>query len=1007
MGRKIPARLWMVCAWSAGWAAVATADSSGQAQPTQITVREGTSIAIALSPDRSTLVMDLQGVLFSLPVQGGAARALTDTLYDAHLPCWYGDGSRIAFQSNRDGHWRIWSIKADGSDPKVLTTGPFEAREPACSPDGKHIAFTSERSGNQDIWELTLDGGALRQVTQAPSGEERASYSPDGRELAYASYREKATGIYATARDGTERLLAKAEVNSPRAPGPLGVPTWTADGKVLFTAIKGSVARLMLNEQVISSDEDMYPFRGAWLSADEFLYTADGKIKRRSLTTGAKTNVEFSATLSVSRPVYTRRSQALSSTATEPALGLLKPVISPDGTRIAFAALGQLWLMDVGGKPRAVSQGGPFVVTDPAWSSDGSKLVYSTDREGSMDLWIYDVRLETHRRLTTAPGAEMRAAWSRDGARIAFGSAMRDFFWKVQVLELATGKITTVHPGSFGPGYPSWSADGRSIMVSRMAEYAALYSYEIGITNQFSVIPADGVGKPRDYTPVAHHSIGNRSAADGPVWSPDGRSIAFQMDQALWVMRVSAEGAPAGEPRKLADGIASYISWTGDSSRLLYLDVDQLKLIQVSDGRVRDVPLDLTWQRDIPKDRWVVRAGMLVDGVHDQGRANVDIIIEGNRIAAIEPHKADRKVDRVVDASRLTVMPGLTDSHVHFAKEHGSSFGRLLLAHGITTVRSVGSIPSDAIEEREAAAAGLRPSPRVFTTGSIIDGERAFWDMSAPVATVEQADRELERARKLKYDMLKTYMHTSEPLRKHLVDGAHRLGIPVSSHDIFPAAEFGSDSVEHLDGAASGRGHSTKVSALNNVYDDVVQLLVTSQMTVTPTMSLSTPNDEIVDASVRKDPRWQAQPAWIREPEAMHEWPVVPLQLRENVRASVLKLHRAGARILVGTDAPLTLIGLSTHNELRELVRAGLTPFEALQLATVVPAELLGQRADLGSIEVGKLADMVIVEGDPLADIRNARNVRQVIVNGRLYGPEALPLGDDSKSSEITAERGK
>lgn len=993
MTHKLLARLGAACSFAAGMAPIALAASPGDVRVNEITVHEGTAMAIALSPDRSTLVMDLQGVLFSMPATGGAAHALTDGLYDARQPCWYGDGSRIAFQSNRDGHWRIWSIKPNGSDPKVLTAGPFEAREPTCSPDGKRIAFSSERSGNYDIWELTLDSGAQRQITNAPSDEMRASYAPDGREIAYTSEREKASGVYAMSVDGVERLIAKIEVAPGNITAPLGTPAWTPDGKnVLFGLVTGGVAKLMENEKILSSDEDVHPFRGAWLSPDAYLYTADGKIKRRSLASGKTTTVAFSATLPVSRPAYIRRPQNLSSTATERVLGLLKPVISLDGKRIAFAALGKLWLMDVGGKPHAVTPEGPFVVTDPAWSSDGTKLVYSSDREGSMDLWIYELAAGTHRRLTSAPGAEMRPAWSPDGTTVAFVSALQDFYGQVQTVDLGTGQIVTVQPASFGPGYPNWSADGRSIMVSRMEDYSKSRSYEVGTTNQIRVLAADGTGKARDYTLVPHHSIGTRSAADGPVWSPDGRSIAFQMDQALWVMQVSPDGAPAGEPRKLADGFASFISWTGDSSRLLYVDIDELKLIQVADGQSSKVPLDLSWKRDIPTRTLVIHAGTLVDGVHPHARSNVDIVVEHNRIVAIEPHKSGRKADKFIDASSLTVMPGLIDAHVHFAKEYGSAFGRLLLAYGITTVRSPGSIAADAIEEREAAAAGLRPSPRVFTTGYILEGERAYWDMSTTVADLAQADREIERARRLKYDMLKTYIHTSEPIRERLVEGAHRLGIPVSSHEIYPAARFGSDSVEHFDSSASGRGYSTKTSAIHNVYDDVVQILSQSQMTLTPTMALLAPMEELATVVDRADLRWSAQPAWVRAVDSAPARPPLPVQLRDNVRKSLLKLHRAGVRLLAGTDAPLTPVGLTTHKELEQAVMAGLTPFEALQMTTTVPAELLGERTDLGSIEVGKLADMVVVDGNPLADIRNARNARQVIVNGRIYGPKELPL---------------
>lgn len=993
MHPKKLARLYLTCGFAVGLVPTAGATPAGQDKITEVVVREGTAMAIALSPDRSTVVMDLQGVLFTMPIRGGAARAVTDTLYNAHQPCWYGDGSRIAFQSNRDGHWRIWSIKPDGSDPKILTPGPFEAREPACSPDGSSIAFSSERSGNYDIWELALDSGVLHQRTHAASDEMRASYSPDGKDIAYTSERESGSGIYATASDGVERLVANAEIRPGNITAPLGTPVWTPDGKdVVYALITGGTAKLMRGNTVISANEDVHPFRGAWLSADEYLYTANGKIKHRSLSTGVSKTLEFSAKLPVRRAEYARHVQDLASVAVEPVLGLLKPVLSPDGKRVAFAALGKLWLMEIGGKPRALTSDGPYVVTDPAWSSDGSKLVYSSDRSGSMDLWIYELAHDKQRRITNAPGAETRPAWSPDGKRIAFVTAMQDFFGQVQVLDLANAKVVTVQPSSFGPGYPSWSADGQSIMISRMEEYSKSKSYEAGATNQIQVLSADGLGKPRDHTVVAHHSIGTRSAADGPIWSPDGRSIAFAMDQALWTMQVTPEGMPVGVPRKLKDGLASFISWSGDSSQLLYVDVDELKLAQVASGQVRTVPLDLTWQRQMPAGTLVIHAGTMVDGIHRQARSNVDIVVEGNRIVAIEPHKPGRRADRFIDASRYTVMPGLIDSHVHFSKDFGSSFGKLLLAYGFTTVRSPGSIPADAIEEREAQAAGVRPSPRVFTTGYILEGERAFWDFSTPVANIAQADREIERARKLKYDMLKTYIHNSEPVRRHLIEEAHKLGIPVSSHEIYPAAQFGSDSVEHFDSSASDRGYSLKASAMHNVYDDVVQILAKSDMTVTPTMALLVPMNELVTEADRKDPRWAAQPIWAREAASAAVKPSLPIEVRENILKGILKLHRAGVRLIAGTDAPLTPVGLATHKELELAVKAGMTPFEALQMATIVPAGLLGESEAIGSIEVGKLADMVVLDGNPLVDIRNARNVREILVNGTVYGQEELPL---------------
>ncbi len=281
----------------------------------EITVHEGTSMAIALSPDKRTLVIDLQGGLWTLPVSGGPARRITDEYGDARQPAWSPDGTRIAFQSYRDGMWRIWSSAPDGSGSKALTSGPFDDREPHWSPDGKSIAFSSDRSGNYDIWTLDVASGATRQITRDEGNDFLPAWSPDGRELAFVSTRVSAPGVYATTVDGRERLVAAAT-------GAVGAPSWSPEGgHVLFSVLPGGgfnasgATRLMLDTREVAANEDYFPFRAQWLSNDEFLYPADGKIKRRSLATGRAIAVEFSATLRVTPATYTRKKRDFDSTA--------------------------------------------------------------------------------------------------------------------------------------------------------------------------------------------------------------------------------------------------------------------------------------------------------------------------------------------------------------------------------------------------------------------------------------------------------------------------------------------------------------------------------------------------------------------------------------------------------------------------------------------------------------------------------------------------------------------
>jgi len=231
-------------------------------------------------------------------------------------------------------------------------------------------------------------------------------------------------------------------------------------------------------------------------------------------------------------------------------------------------------------------------------------------------------------------------------------------------------------------------------------------------------------------------------------------------------------------------------------------------------------------------------------------------------------------------------------------------------------------------------------------------------------------------------------------LQKQVIDFAHANGMPVTSHEIYPAVASGADGVEHIRGT-SRRGYSPKVTQLFRSYADVVDLLTASKMTITPTIGITGPAFSLMlarDPSRLDDPRFRTlfSPSVVGDMEKLAR-SMAPKDFDANwdvikpMGDLVRRVVKGGGVVIAGTDSPIFPYALAFHTELEIFQLSGLTPFEVLQTATVRAAEALGEGANLGSIEAGKLADLVIVSDDPLVDVKNARKVKTVIKNGEVH----------------------
>ena len=953
-----------------------------------VTVSEGTSMSVAVSPDGSTLAIDLQGSLWTLPAAGGTAKRITTIFNDARQPVWSPDGKWIAFFGYLDGGYDLWAVAPDGSGQHKLTWGPFDDREPAWSHDGTRIAFASDRGSplgsSYNIWMLDIPSGEISRLTDNPSENRMPSWSPDDKEIAFSSTREGGDSVWAVSvADRRERRVSKAT-------GVVEAPSWSPSGKIVYHSAANGESRLEADGKTLTGGENAFAFKVSWSSGTDFFYTSDGKIRKRSVTGGDARTVPFKATMQVTRAreTYTRFKRDFTSTAPREALGIVRPVLSPDGKKVAFAAVGDIYTMTIGSKPENITKD-KYLDTDPAWSPDGNQLVYSSDKGGNLlQLWIRDLKTGQDRQLTHLSTQPQGAVWSTDGTRIAFFDV--DGMWRaasISVVDVATGKVTKIHDSLFGPGNPTWSPDGKRVAIAMVSPYSK--SFREG-TNQVLTIaansPAD-IENDKWYAPVPNLSIDSRGGS-GPVWSPDGDKMAAIYEGVLAVWPVSHSGEPIGPPRHITTEMAYSPSWAGDSQHILYQSMDKLKIIDILTGEVQAVPLDLKYTLAVPQGRIVVHAGRLVDGKSQTARSNMDIVIEGNRIVSVAPHSATLHAGaKLVEASNLTAMPGLIEFHSHLQKDLGEAENRAWLSFGITTVRSPGNTPYEGVEDREAIDSGVRVGPRIFTAGYLMEWMRVYYKMGVAISSPGQFEMELLRSKILQHDLIKSYVRLPDLQQARMVEFAHGIGVPVATHEIYPAAFLGVDDTEHT-GATSRRGYSPKVATLSATYDDVAQLFGKSERYLTPTLFAGGGVQKLLadEPGLHSDPRFILYPGWLQA-QILARPPAFAGSAAGSYKM-VMDVMKAGGRIVAGTDSPHAF---NLHGELESYVLGGMTPYQALKAATVNSAEALN--LDAGSIEVGKLADIVIVDGNPLEDIANAHKVKRVIANGRLYEMDELVKG--------------
>ena len=996
---------------------------SGGGRPTgggtssSLVLHQASALTLALSPDHKTISMNLLGNLWTLPASGGTATRTTSLQQDTAYPDWSPDGSTIAFQSYKSGDFHIWAMNPDGSNVRELTSGNYDDREPQFSPDGTKIVFSSDRppdgspagtaTGSYNIWTLTLATGHLTEITHQSGGpnDYYPTWTPDGKQITYV---DTSHAIESTAADGTgtPTTLYSDPANTFYS------PTWSPDGKSLaYTELdnQGTLTQLFVNGNAVSGNEDVFAFPARWASNDSLIYAANGQIRQRSLSAGSVQTIPFSATVSFNRASYPMKAHDFNATAKQPATGILSPELSPDGRHVAFVALNQLWEMKIGHKPVALTNT-PWAKATPAWSPDGRYLAYASDKDGPMAIYLRNLDTGATRRLT-APftGAQAKLAWSPDGKKIAFETALDNEAGTqaLYVADVASGQFRQIfgpanakgaaYEIAFEPGAPTWGPDSNTIALAVQQSYSTRFR-----EGESEILTVNATtGETHLYNPYPYETITNRVEGDGPVWSPDGKYMAYVLDDVLWILPVTPSGAPAGPPRQLTHEVADQLSWSGDSQQILYDSAGTLRMVSVDGGTPATVPVRLNWRpQPAPQGEKVIHAGTVWTGTSDSEQHNVDIVVVGNHIVSVgtaRPRSAYRGRVQYIDASNDTVIPGLWDAHSHENMDQpfaGNRRDRLELAMGVTSEISMGDEAYHSLAQVESQQSGATLGPRYFWGGEPVDGQRIFYSWMRADPNLTTLQRTLGRLDTLKPDMLKTYVRLPNSYEQVAINAGHQMGVPSFSHYFWPALAFGQDGTSHW--ATQRLGYQIATSNDGVAYDDTIQLYAQSGMSITNTPFSGVQYLENVNGKpILSDPRLKSLLSPWQYALAEQEYAAPPLSAAslQSIRGwsqANAKILNAGGTVLGGTDNPIGIGNWGTVVAASVMAHTGLSNYQALRAFTVEPAKVMGVLNQIGTIQPGMIADMDIIHGDPLQNIETIANDAYVMQNGRLFTEQDL-----------------
>ena len=1016
---------------------------------TSFSVDEGTWMNLDVSPDGKQIVFDLLGDIYIMPIAGGNATPLRTGHAFEVQPRFSPNGKYISFTSDAGGGDNIWIMNTDGSNPKQITKEDFRLLNNAVwTPDSEYLVarkhFTSQRSlGAGEMWMYHIAGGSGVQLTKRKNDQQDVGEPWVSGHHLYFSEDMYPGGSFQYNKDPNSQIyvirrydLETGElVNYITGSGGAVRPQVSPDGKklafvrrvrtksVLYIHDLETGVQKPVYDELTKDQQEVWAIFGVypnynWLPDNKTIVLyANGKIRKLNTESGESSIIPFNVTSSHKITDAVRFQQNPSPESFE-ANVIRNATTSPDGKLLAFNAAGYIYTKKLpDGKPKRLTKDTHYEF-EPVFTPDSKSIVFVTwDDEAKGSIMQVSASGGTPKKLTTEKGIYRTPSISPDGSQIVYKKDGGDF---------ALGHDYTLNTGI----YTMPLSGGKPKFVTKEGEYpkynregTRIY-YQTGgflfgaLDKNYKSVVLNG----EDVKVHFHSQYANQYSI-----SPDGKWLAFGELYDVYIMPFSdhgqtfelSGGSNALPVTKVANDAGINLEWSTNSQQLHWTLGNDYHTVNLKDcftflegspDSIGEIPkqtieVGLTLETDVPDGTIAFTGAKIITMKGEEVIENGTLIIENNKIVAVGTKDAIEIPSRakVIDVTGKTIMPGIIDTHAHLgAFRYGISPQKEYayyanLAFGVTATHDPSSNSETAMSQSEMVRTGNMVGPRIFSTGTILYG--ADGDFKAVINSYEDAQHAISRTKAYGTFSVKSYNQPRREQRQMIIKAAREQEIMVYPEG---GSTYFHNMTMILDGHTSIE-HNIPIAPL---YSDVINLWKASETSNTPTLLVNYGGLNGEYYWYQKFNVWENEkllkytPRAIIDSRSRHRT-MAPIEEYQNgfikVAESCNALVDAGVRVCVGGHGQLQ--GLGMHWEMWSLALGGMTNFEVLRAATLHGAEYIGMGDHLGSLEAGKLADLIVLDKDPLQDIENTQYVRYTMVNGRLYDTETMnEIGHDEKA---------